>query len=220
MIYKPCIDLLSLLVSIHHWKDISIDFIIELPISTNWKTDNYDSILVIIDWLTKMIHYEPVKIIIDTLNLMEVTLDIIVQHHGLFNLIVSDWGMVFSLKFWSFLYYFLSIKQRLFTVFYPETDGQTKKKSSTIEVYFRAFINFEQNDWAKLLPMAEFAYNNKKNTNTGQTSFELNCGYHPCIFYKKNIDPHFKLTSANELQMKLQKLMSVYRESLYYAQNF
>ena len=44
--------------------------------------------------------------------------------------------------------------------------------------YFRAFVNYEQNDWAKLLPMAEFAYNNAKNTSTGYTPFELNSGFH------------------------------------------
>ncbi len=31
-----------------------------------------------------------------------------------------------------------------------------------MEVYLRAFVNWEQDDWAKLLPMAEFVYNAKK----------------------------------------------------------
>ena len=48
-----------------------------------------------------------------------------------------------------------------------------------MEVYLQAFVNFEQKDWAQLLPMAEFAYNNAKNASTGFTLFELNCGYHP-----------------------------------------
>ncbi len=46
-------DLQSLLVSIHWWKDLSMDFVIRLPVSTNWKGETYDSILVIIDKLTK-----------------------------------------------------------------------------------------------------------------------------------------------------------------------
>ena len=32
-------------------------------------------------------------------------------------------------------------------------------------------MNFAQNDWAKLLLMAKFTYNNTKNANTGHTSF-------------------------------------------------
>ena len=50
-----------------------------------------------------------------------------------------------------------------------------------MEAYLRAFVNWEQNDWARLLPMAEFAYNNAKNARTGHTPFELNCGYHPRV---------------------------------------
>ena len=58
-----------------------------------------------------------------------------------------------------------------------------------MEAYLWAFINFEQNDWARLLPMAEFAYNNAKNTSTGFTLFELNFGYHPRVFYEEDLDP-------------------------------
>ena len=48
-----------------------------------------------------------------------------------------------------------------------------------MKAYRQAFINFEQNDWARLLPMVEFVYNNAKNTSTGHTLFELNYSYHP-----------------------------------------
>ena len=48
-----------------------------------------------------------------------------------------------------------------------------------MEAYLRAFVNFEQNDWAKLLSMAEFTYNNAKNASTSHTPFELNYSYHP-----------------------------------------
>ena len=44
-----------------------------------------------------------------------------------------------------------------------------------MEAYLQAFVNFEQNNWARLLTMAEFAYNNAKNASTGYTPFELNC---------------------------------------------
>ena len=51
---------------------------INLPISTNWKENSYNFILVIVDWLTKMIHYKPVKITIDILGLTEVIIDVVV----------------------------------------------------------------------------------------------------------------------------------------------
>ena len=53
-----------------------------------------------------------------------------------------------------------------------------------MEAYFCTFVNQEANNWARLPPMMEFAYNNSKNAHTGYTLFELNCGYHPCISFK------------------------------------
>ena len=59
-----------------------------------------------------------------------------------------------------------------------------------MEAYLRAFFNFEQNDWVRLLLMAEFAYNNAKNASTGYTPFKLNCGYYPWVSYKEDLNPH------------------------------
>ena len=55
-----------------------MDFVTGLPISTNWKKDSYNSILVIIDWLTKMVHNKLVKITINTPGLAEVIIDMVV----------------------------------------------------------------------------------------------------------------------------------------------
>ena len=49
-----------------------MDFVTGLPISINWKGDSYDSILVIVDRLTKMVYYKPVKITIDAPDLAKV----------------------------------------------------------------------------------------------------------------------------------------------------
>ena len=88
--HKSYGDLQSLPVLTHRWKDLSMDFVTGLPVSTNWKGRTYDSILIIVDWLTKMVHYEPVKPIIDAPGLAEVIIDVVVRHLGLPNLIVSN----------------------------------------------------------------------------------------------------------------------------------
>ena len=59
-----------------------------------------------------------------------------------------------------------------------------------MEAYLWVFINFKQNDCAKLLPMAEFHYNNAKNASIGHMLFELNCGYYLQMLYKKKVDPY------------------------------
>ncbi len=65
-------------------------FITGLTVSTNWKGETYDFILVIVDRLTKMVHYEPVKVTINAPGLAEVIIDVVVRHHGFPDSIVSD----------------------------------------------------------------------------------------------------------------------------------
>lgn len=64
--------------------------------------------------------------------------------------------------------------------------------------------------------MAKFTYNNAKNTSTGYTLFELNCGFYSQASYKKDIDLCSMSKLANSLVTKLKELMIVYRESLQY----
>ena len=85
-------------------------------------------------------------------------------------------------------------------------------------MYLSAFINFKQNDWARLLPMGKFAYNNAKNSSIGHTPFQLNCGYHPCVFFEKDTNPRFRSKSADELSAELRDLISVCWEKLHHAQ--
>ena len=65
--------------------------------------------------------------------------------------------------------------------------------------------------------MAKFAYNNTKNANSGNRSFELNYGYHPRVSYKKDINFCSRLKLVNELSTELREQMIVYRQNLNYA---
>ena len=66
--------------------------------------------------------------------------------------------------------------------------------------------------------MAEFAYNNAKNANTGHTPFKLYCGYYSWMSYEEDVDFRSQSKSADELSAELRELMIVCRENLYYAQ--
>ena len=70
----------------------------------------------------------------------------------------------------------------------------------------------------RLLLMAEFTYNNAKYVSIGYMSFELNCGYHPRISYKKDVNSRSKSKAADELTKELKNLMATCRENLQYAQ--
>jgi len=65
------------------------------------------------------------------------------------------------------------------TAFHPESDGQTEHINQVIESYLRSYCNYEQNDWATMLAMAEYAYNNSKHTATTISPFYANFGFKP-----------------------------------------
>ena len=89
-----------------------------------------------------------------------------------------------------------------------------------MKVYLIAFINFEQNVRAGLLPMAKFTYNNAKNASTSHTLFKLNCGYHPWMSYKEEVNPRSQFKLVDELWAELKELMIVFCKNLYYGQEF
>ncbi len=51
--------------------------------------------------------------------------------------------------------------------------------------------------------MAEFTYNNAKNTSTSHTLFELNYVYYPRVIFEKNISSRLRFHSADKLAEKL-----------------
>ena len=165
-----------------------------------------------------MVYYEPVQTTITASALTEVILNVIVWHHGLPDSIISDRSSVFTFKFWSSLCYFLSIKRRLSTTFYSQTDSHTERQNSTMEAYLRAFVNYKNDNWARLLPMAEFTYNNTKHASIEYTLFELNCGYHPRVSYKEDVDPGSRSKAADELTKELRNLITICRENLKHTQ--
>lgn len=69
-----------------------MDFVTSLPVLTNWKGESYNSILVIVDLLTKIVYYKPVKVTvtIDIPGVVEVIIDIIMCNYGIFKSIVID----------------------------------------------------------------------------------------------------------------------------------
>ncbi len=216
--HKPYADLQLLPVLIYWWKDLSKDFVIGLPISADWRGNSYDSILVIVDQLRNILHYEPVKVTIDTSGLAEVIINVVVRHDRVPESIVTDWGLLFTSKFLSSLCYFLGIKRKLFIAFHSQTDGQTERQKSTMEAYLRVFVNWEQDNGVNLLPMPEFAYNNAKNASTGHTPFKLNCGYHPKVSFEEDVDPRSRSRSANKLAKELRELMEVCCQNLFHVQ--
>ena len=194
-----------------------MDFVTSLLLSANWKANNYNSILVIVNQLTKMVYYKLVKVTINAPGLAEVIINVVVQHYRLLDSIISDRKAIFKSKFWSSLCYSLGIKKLLSTVFYLQTASQTERQNRMMETYLCVFINWEKDNKARLLLMAEFTYNNSKNASTDHTLFELNCDYYLRMLYKEKVDLHSQSMSANKLLAELRELMIVCQKNFYHA---
>ena len=68
----------------------------------------------------------------------------------------------------------LGIKANRSSAFHPQTDGQTERMNSVLEQYLRMYCDYQQTDWASILPLAEFSYNNSKHSATTLSPFFAN----------------------------------------------
>jgi hypothetical protein len=105
------------------WEEISMDFIVCLP-----KTQSgYDSIWVIMDHLSKVVHFILVKTTYKGSKLAELYIGRIVCLHGVTKKIVFDRGTQFTSMFWEKLHELLDTKLNCSSAYHPQTDGQTDR---------------------------------------------------------------------------------------------
>ncbi len=100
--------------------------------------------------------------------------------------------------------------------YHPEGDRQTEHANQVLEQYLQVYMNYQQDDWATLLPMAEFAYNNATNVTTGVSPFFTNKGYH----LEFTVDPQVETSSA-EVQafvVDLEHIQAELKENIAQAQ--
>ena len=148
------------------WKSVSMDFIVELP-----QSQGYDAIYVCVDWFTKMAHFIPTNSNVTAEQTADLYLRNVFKNHGLPSNVVSDRGTQFVSKFSRRLLDLLDIQGNRSTAYHLESDGQTERVNQTLEQYLRIYCDFHQDDWSQLLPLAEFTYNNSKNSSTQMSPF-------------------------------------------------
>jgi transposase InsO family protein len=111
-----------------------MDFIVGLP-----RTQaGYDSIWVIVDRLTKVAHFIPVKTTYSSAKLVDLYISRIVCLHGVPKKIVSDRGSQFISKFWEKLHESMDTKLNFSSAYLPQTDGQMERTNQILEDMLRA----------------------------------------------------------------------------------
>jgi hypothetical protein len=155
------------------WLSLSIDFITDLPLA-NGK----DSIFVVVDRLTKIAHFIPYTKTITVEETAKLFLTIFIVFID-FQMILS-WTRGLNLLLISGEEFFqlLGMKINLSTACHPRTDGQIERVNQILKQYLYCTVNYQQDDWIDLLPLAEFAYNNIVHSSTKQTPFFSNYGHH------------------------------------------
>jgi hypothetical protein len=150
------------------WEDISMDFIVGLPLTGH----KFNSIWVIIDRLTKSAHF----ILVHTLYMAEKYTELYISRilclHGVPKTILSDRGPHFIARFWEQLHASLGMCLIRSSVYHPQTDGQTERINQILEDMLRACVLNYPDKWDKCLPLAEFSYNNSYQESLRMAPFE------------------------------------------------
>ena len=169
-----------------------MDFVVKLPKSKNPTTQEiYDSIMVMVDRLTKyafMIPFKKTNYKADQFGF--ILLNRLIKDHGIPASITSDKDKFFTSNYWKTLMSAIGTKLKMSTAYHPETDGQTEKINQSMEIYFRHYVNCKQNNWVSFLPITQLAHNNKKSDTTGLTPFFANYGKHPELFHASKPGPN------------------------------
>lgn len=148
-------------------------------------------------------------------ELAEIFIREVWKHHGLPKKTISDRGSTFNSHFLRALYKKLDIEPGFSTAYHPETDGLAERTNQWLEGFLRSFCNYQQDDWAKWLPIAEFCHNNQENSATGKTAFETIYGTHP-RWDMTGIDSN--VPEANLMEQHMQEVWDEVKASMEYHQ--
>jgi hypothetical protein len=132
----------------------------------------------------------------------------IVANHGMPREIISDRDKLFTSKFWTSMTALLGTKRKMSTAFHPQTDGQTERINQTMEAYLRCYVNYKQNNWVELLPLAQYSYNSAESEGTGVTPFFANYGYTPTAYEAPLIDT----AHAQGAKVRVDELKTLHEE--------
>ena len=99
-----------------------MDFITGLPKSKR----NNDSIMVVVDKLSKSTHFIPVQSTFTVAQIANIVMQNIFRLHRLPKAIIFDRDVKFTSAFWRTLFEGLGTQLNFSTTYHPQTDGQTE----------------------------------------------------------------------------------------------
>lgn len=167
----------SLPVPSGKWEQISMDFIVSLPLSKA----GHDSILVVTDRLTKMVICIPTVTTASAPEIAQLFMQHVFKHFGLPKIIISDRDPKFVSSFWRALFKSFGTKLAHSSSYHPESDGNTERVNRTLEQVLRCLCTQYGGEWEDHLPFAQFVMNSAKHVSTGYSPFYLMYGFEPAV---------------------------------------
>jgi transposase InsO family protein len=153
---------------------VSMDFITELP-----ESNGYDSILVVVDKLTKYAIFIPTYSTVDEVGMAQLFFEQVVSKFGLPRQIISDRDPRWTGAFWKETCKQLNIRRGMSTAYHPQTDGQTEIMNQILETALRSYVSPNLDDWSSLLHPFCLAYNNTPHSATSFAPAFLLYGFTP-----------------------------------------
>lgn len=169
-----------------------MDFVDGLP-----KAMGVDTILVVVDRLTKKAHFLTLAHPYTAKEVAVVFMKEIVKLHGFPTPIVSNRDRVFISSFWTELFKLAGTQLKLSSAYHPQTDGQTKVVNRCVETYLRCLTEGKPKQWPKWLSWAEYWYNTNYHSAIKMTPFEDLYGRKPHVLVRGDANS----TSVNEVQL-------------------
>jgi hypothetical protein len=209
---KTAGPLQSLPIPTCKWEDISMDFIVGLPRTAK----GFDSIWVIVDHLTKIAHFLPVKTDHPVAVYAQLYIARILSLHGVPKTIVSDHGPQFVSKFWKELYKSLGTNLLHSSAYHPQTSGQTERVNQILEDMLRTCVLEFPQKWDDCLPLGEFSYNNSYQESIKMAPFEALYGRRcrtPLNWSEPGERWYFRPDLVKETEAKVQRIRHHLKEA-------
>ena len=109
-------------VSIRRWSSVSLDLITRLP-----PSNGHNDLLVVVDCLSKMCHYIPTSMDVNSKGIAWLYFDHIFWLHSITDSVISDRGTLYISEITRALYALTGMKRNLSTSFHPQMDCQTER---------------------------------------------------------------------------------------------